>query len=62
MKILQFMMVMVALLLLFSGCCEKEIVYVKTPCPKLQNFYSDYNSSVWDDNLTIKVELYDRAE
>jgi len=62
MKILRFMMVMVALLLLSNGCCEKEIVYVKTPCPKLQNFYSDYNSSVWDNNLTIKVELYDRAE
>jgi len=54
---------MVSILLsLFNGCCEKEIVYVKTPCPKLQNFYSDYNSSVWDNNLTIKVELYDRAE
>jgi hypothetical protein len=56
MKIFLKMILMGLLLLLFSGCCSKEIVYVKTPCPKLQNFYSDFNSS-FDDNLTVDVEL-----
>jgi len=38
------------LLFLISGCAEK-IVYVKTPCPKLQTW--DVNAS--DLNLTYEV-------
>lgn len=62
MRQLLLMIPMALLLLLFSGCCEKETVYIKRPCPKFQNFYSEFNSSVWENNLTVEVEIYDTEE
>ena len=48
------------LLLLFNGCswlCEPEIkvVYVTTKCPKLSTIQSDYNLSVIDSNVTLRI-------
>lgn len=36
---------------LISGCCEPEVRYIKTPCPKLQTWEVD----TVDGNITYEV-------
>lgn len=53
------MILVMGLPLIFNACCQPKIVYVKTPCPKLQKIESEFNSTVWDKNLSVEMNFYD---
>lgn len=50
MRLYQVLLVFI-LLLSNNGCTRKEIVYIQTPCPKLQ----EWNVEPLDMNITYEV-------